>query len=102
MPFSQGMMGPPADEYTKPYWVFGLPLWRYYRTTHIMRSEGLPQCETASSKRRSRFLRLRRRHFLLQANHYCLAKTGSGRMYKKENSETGRLLPQAHVGASQL
>lgn len=38
-----GMMGPPPDEYTKPYWVFGLPLWRYYRTIHIMRSEGLPQ-----------------------------------------------------------
>lgn len=38
-----GMMGPPPDEYSKPYWVFGLPLWRYYRTTHIMRSVGLPQ-----------------------------------------------------------
>ena len=24
----QGMMGPPPDEYTKPYWVFGLPIWR--------------------------------------------------------------------------
>ncbi len=38
-----GMMGPPPDEYSKPYWVFGLPLWRYYRTIHIMRSVGLPQ-----------------------------------------------------------
>lgn len=38
-----GMMGPPPDEYAKPYWVFGLPLWRYYRTVHIMRSVGLPQ-----------------------------------------------------------
>ena len=66
-------MGPPPDEYTKPYWVFGLPIWRsahlpvfpfaqvsplrlcedlalrgvgcrrYYRTTHIFRAEGLPQ-----------------------------------------------------------
>eukprot|EP01043_Picozoa_sp_COSAG02_P041157 COSAG02_NODE_3390_length_6822_cov_7.140860_3_plen_129_part_00 len=38
-----GMMGPPPDEFSKPYWVFGLPLWRYYRTIHIMRSVGLPQ-----------------------------------------------------------
>ena len=37
-----GMMSPPGAG-QKPYWVFGLPLWRSYRTTHIYRQHGLPQ-----------------------------------------------------------
>jgi hypothetical protein len=40
-----GMMSAPATPSTKPYWVFGLPLWRHYRTTHVLLPDGTPQLQ---------------------------------------------------------
>lgn len=68
------MMGPPPDDFTKPYWVFGLPLWRHYRTTHIMRSVGLPQ------------LMLERRNHDPAAAAKGKKKKGKGAKKKKQKS----------------
>ena len=41
--YQRGTLGWGQGAGQKPYWVFGLPLWRSYRTTHIYRQHGLPQ-----------------------------------------------------------
>ena len=39
-----GMMSAPAPG-SKPYWVFGLPIWRHYQTSHLLQNDGTPQLE---------------------------------------------------------
>lgn len=39
-----GMMSEPGPG-AKPYWVFGLPLWRHHQTTHVLQADGTPQLQ---------------------------------------------------------
>eukprot|EP01048_Picozoa_sp_COSAG05_P012901 COSAG05_NODE_1328_length_5166_cov_4.355634_3_plen_126_part_00 len=47
-----GMMSAPAPG-SKPYWVFGLPIWRHYQTTHLLQNDGTPQLELELKTTRS-------------------------------------------------
>ena len=38
------MMSEPGPG-AKPYWVFGLPLWRHHQTTHVLQADGTPQLQ---------------------------------------------------------